>query len=82
MLYEVITPDIESESDFGDNDNNPDVDNDEFTLDDYYEDEEIPTYKLNTNNYSKDDKYVDVPFSVGTSFHESLQEQLSLTDLS
>jgi len=82
LELESDSPDIESESDFGDNDNNPDVDNDEFTLDDYYEDEEIPTYKLNTNNYSKDDKYVDVPFSVGTSFHESLQEQLSLTDLS
>ena len=33
---------------------NNDVDNDEFTFDDYYnEDEDIPSYKLNTNNYSK-----------------------------
>ncbi|WP_319482653.1 RNA polymerase factor sigma-54 [uncultured Draconibacterium sp.] len=62
-------------------DNNSDVDNEEFSMDDYYEDEEIPTYKLNINNYSKDDKYIDVPFSVGTSFHESLNEQLGLADL-
>ena len=56
-----------------------DVDNDEFTFDDYYnEDEDIPSYKLNTNNYSKDDIYVDIPFSVGTSFHEFLYEQLGM----
>ena len=56
-----------------------DVDSDEFTFDDYYnEDEDIPTYKLNTNNYSKDDIYVDIPFSVGTSFHEFLYEQLGM----
>ncbi len=60
-----------------------DVDNDEFTFDDYYaEDEDIPSYKLNTNNYSKDDKYVEVPFSVGTTFHEFLSEQLRMVSLS
>ncbi len=59
-----------------------DVDNDEFTLDDYYdEDEDIPAYRLNANNYSKDDKYVDIPFSVGTTFHEFLLEQLGVADL-
>jgi RNA polymerase sigma-54 factor len=61
-----------------DADPNNDVDNDEFTFDDYYEDEEIPSYKLNTNNFSKDDVYVDIPFSVGTSFHEFLYEQLGM----
>lgn len=62
--------------------NDSDVDNDEFTLDDYYdEDEDIPAYRLNVNNYSKDDKYVDIPFSVGTTFHEFLLEQLGVADL-
>ncbi|RIJ49410.1 RNA polymerase sigma-54 factor [Maribellus luteus] len=73
---------LDEGSDLQDQEDNRDVDNEEFTIDDYYEDDEIPTYKLNTNNYSKDDKYIDVPFSVGTSFHESLTEQLSLSDLS
>lgn len=60
-----------------------DADNDEFTFDDYYaEDEDIPSYKLNANNVSKDDKYVEVPFSVGTTFHEFLYEQLSMVSLS
>lgn len=64
-------------------DTEKDVDNDEFTFDDYYsEDEDIPSYKLNTNNVSKDDKYVEVPFSVGTTFHEFLYEQLSMISLS
>lgn len=62
--------------------NETDVDNDEFTLDDYYdEDDDIPAYRLNANNYSKDDKYVDIPFSVGTTFHEFLLEQLGVADL-
>jgi RNA polymerase sigma-54 factor len=59
-----------------------DVDNDEFTFDDYYaEDEDIPSYKLNAKNYSKDEKYIDIPFSVGTTFHEFLYEQLGLVSL-
>ncbi len=82
LELESDNPDLDNDQDYSDNDNDQDRDNDEFTIDDYYEDDEIPTYKLNTNNYSKDDKYVDIPFSVGTSFNESLQEQLSLTDLS
>ena len=67
---EVVSQESEAEKD---------VDGDEFTIDDYYaEDEDIPTYKLNTNNFSKDDKYIDIPFSVGTTFHEFLSEQLRM----
>jgi RNA polymerase sigma-54 factor len=55
--------------------------NDEFSLEDYIEDDEIPNYKLNSSNYSKDDKYEDIPFSVGVSFHENLESQLGLRKL-
>lgn len=59
-----------------------DADDEEFSFDDYLnEEEEIPSYKLSANNYSKDDKYVDIPFSVGTSFNEFLYEQLGLVNL-
>ena len=51
---------------------------DEFSLDDYIDDEEMPSYKLSTNNYSKDDKKPDIPFSAGSSFHEHLNRQLGL----
>jgi RNA polymerase sigma-54 factor len=57
-------------------------DNDEFSLEDYMnEEDDIPDYKLATNNYSKDDKNIEIPFSAGTSFFESLYEQLGLSDL-
>ncbi|HZH70868.1 MAG TPA: RNA polymerase factor sigma-54 [Mariniphaga sp.] len=60
-----------------------DVDNDEFSFDDYLnEEDEVPSYKTSTNNYSKDDKYVDIPFSAGITFHESLYDQLGMTSLS
>ena len=57
-------------------------DPDEFSIDDYMNDEDIPSYKLNANNYSKDDKKENIPFSVGTSFHEHLQNQIGLRNLS
>lgn len=60
-----------------------DSDDDEFSFDDYLtDDDEIPSYKTSTNNYSKDEKYVDIPFSVGVTFHESLYEQLGMVSLS
>jgi RNA polymerase sigma-54 factor len=55
--------------------------NDEFSLEDYLNEEDIPNYRLNANNYSKDDKQVEMPYSSGLSFHDSLIEQLGLTSL-
>jgi len=54
---------------------------DEFSLADYLNEEDIPSYRLSANNYSKDDKLVDMPYSSGISFHDSLIEQLRLADL-
>ena len=54
---------------------------DEFSLEDYLNDEDIPGYRLSANNYSKDDKLVDMPYSSGISFHDSLIEQLGLADM-
>lgn len=59
-----------------------DKDDDEFTIADYIEEDEIPDYRLQVNNYSKDEeKRNEIPFSVGASFHEHLESQLSLRDL-
>ncbi len=59
-----------------------DKDQDEFTLDDYIQDDEIPDYRLQANNYSKDDdKKAEIPFSAGSSFHEHLEAQLGLRDI-
>ena len=56
-------------NDFGDED---------FNLDEYISDDDIPDYKLKTNNTSRDDKHEDIPFSAGMTFHENLLEQLGL----
>lgn len=57
-----------------------DTDN-EFSIEDYIEDDEIPSYRLNASNISKDDKYEEIPFSVGSSFQENLYTQLGLRNL-
>jgi len=72
-----------SDDDEGPMDEQPDddidtADNDDFSLDDYIDDEETPSYKLVSNNYSKDDKKMDIPYSVGASFHEYLLSQLGV----
>ena len=59
-----------------------DKDQEEFTLDDYIEEDDIPDYRLQEKNYSKnEDKRTEIPFSVGFSFHEHLESQLGLRDL-
>ena len=58
------------------------ADQDEFSLEDYMQDDEIPTYRLQSQNYSKDDKHEEIPFSMGSSFKEQLNDQLGLRKLS
>ena len=58
-----------------------DKDNEEFSVEDYLPDDEIPNYRLTVNNYSPDDKQVDIPFSVGDTFHEFLYEQVGMVML-
>jgi RNA polymerase sigma-54 factor len=59
-----------------------DKDQEEFTIDDYLDDDDIPEYRLQTRNYSKDDeKRMEIPFSSGSSFHEHLEAQLGLREL-
>jgi len=59
-----------------------DKDQEEFSLEDYMDDDDTPSYKLAAQNYSKDDKHEDIPFSGGTTFHEQLISQLGLRILS
>jgi RNA polymerase sigma-54 factor len=75
------SPDDQGEDDAQELRSDEDKDNEEFTVDDYIEDDETPLYKLSTNNYSPDDKQVDIPFSVGDTFHEFLNEQLGMAYL-
>lgn len=55
--------------------------NEEFSIEDYLNDEDMPSYKTSTRNYSKDDKREEIPFSTGSTFHEFLEAQLGLRKL-
>jgi len=55
---------------------------DEFDINDYVNEDDIPSYKLKSNNYSSDEDRREVPYASGTSFHENLIHQLSLRDIS
>jgi len=72
----------EDEGDFDDDLNDDGGNNDDMDLEDYMLDDDIPDYRLKVNNTSKDDKREDIPFSIGTTFHEHLIEQLGLQHLS
>ncbi len=55
---------------------------DDFDIDDYYKGEdEIPEYKLQVNNRSRDEERKEIPFSSGITFHELLHQQLGLRHL-
>ncbi|HIA06169.1 MAG TPA: RNA polymerase sigma-54 factor, partial [Flavobacteriales bacterium] len=51
---------------------------DEFDLDDYLQDDDIPSYRLNANNAGKDIDDKTIPISVAKTFHEMLMTQLGL----
>lgn len=49
----------------------------EINVDDYLSDDEVPSYRLNANNYSADDDDKQIPYASGTSFTQHLQTQLN-----
>ncbi len=54
---------------------------DNFSLEDYVKSEDVPAYRLQTNNYSKDDERKEAPISESISFYENLHTQLGLRKL-
>ena len=65
-----------------DEDGAPNTDTDEdISLGDYRTEDDIPDYKFQENNRSKDDKTEDIPFSDSVSFYETLKEQLDMQHL-
>lgn len=57
-------------------DNNDLIDTQDIDIDAYLSDDEIPSYRLNTNNYSADEEEKATPLSGGVSFHETLKLQI------
>jgi len=69
----------ENESDYGDDSNS---DENDINVEDYLSDDDIPDYRLKTNNYSEDDEEKSMPFISGLSFNQFLKNQLSTFSLS
>jgi len=65
-------PDYEQEAKNEDN---------ELNVEDYLSDDDIPDYKLKTNNYSDDDEEKSLPFVSGISFNQFLKNQLTTFSL-
>ena len=59
----------------------PQTDENDFSIDEYYNTDDIPSYKLNSKNFTKTDLKPDIPFSVGSTFQDFLESQLGLRDL-
>ncbi|TYQ00118.1 RNA polymerase RpoN-/SigL-like sigma 54 subunit [Tenacibaculum adriaticum] len=53
------------------------IETDDINIDEYLSDDEYPSYKTQANNYSSDDEEKNVPYAAGTSFHQSLLNQLN-----
>jgi RNA polymerase sigma-54 factor len=71
--------DVQGEDEEEINEEQEEREQDEFALDDYLNDEDIPDYRLQSNNTSKDDeRREEIPFSAGSSFHENLISQFNL----
>lgn len=67
----------EFEDEFGnERDNEINTDEPEIDIDDYLSDDDIPSYRLQANNYSKDDEDRQIPYAAGKSFPEFLKTQL------
>ena len=70
----------ESESEI-DNDNQDEKIENDFELDEYFDEDEYSNYKFNTNNGSGNQDSKEIPFSVGNTIQEFLENQLGLQEI-
>jgi RNA polymerase sigma-54 factor len=61
--------------------NKPVEEDKDFSLNEYSNTDDIPSYRLNANNYTKGELKPDIPFSVGSTFQDYLETQLGLRNL-
>ena len=71
----------EQKEEYEERDDATDIQED-FDFSDYMDDDGTPDYKYNISNHSKDDEDKQIPLSGGKTFHERVENQLSLQNLS
>ncbi|WGH74311.1 RNA polymerase factor sigma-54 [Tenacibaculum tangerinum] len=67
---------LANDTDYDDSGNEK-IEAEDINIDEYLSDDEYPSYKTQTNNYSSDDEDKQIPYAAGTSFHQSLKNQLN-----
>jgi RNA polymerase sigma-54 factor len=78
-LNEEAPEEFASQDDLGDHE---DQEREDFDMDPYLDDDEIPDYKLYANNTSPDEERKEIPYAGGTGFQEYLNAQIGLRNLS
>lgn len=71
----------EDEWEVGERDQNESNDRDDFDIEPYLSDDEIPEYRLYSNNHSSDDEEYQVPITGGITLIEALEDQLHMRTL-
>lgn len=66
---------------FDNNETEEQTQDDEFSLEDYMDEDDIPSYKTSVNNYSKDNDRKEIPHRSTSSLHEDLIRQAGLANL-
>ena len=74
---EDATEDLEEDYSNEEFDDNTQINTEDINVDDYLSDDEIPDYKLHTNNYSADQDDKSIPYASGSSFTQQLTDQLN-----
>ena len=74
---EDATEDLEEGYSNEEFDDNTQINTEDINVDDYLSDDEIPDYKLHTNNYSADQDDKSIPYASGSSFTQQLTDQLN-----
>ena len=77
---------LEMDSDSSDFDDYEDreentIEAEDINVDDYLSDDEIPSYRLQANNYSADDEEAMVPITAGATFTQVLREQFQMVNM-
>ena len=65
---------FDESTDYNENDEN--ANDDEINVEDYLSDDDVPDYKLKSNNHSADDEEKNMPFVSGISFNQFLKNHL------
>ena len=69
--------DINDEFDASYEEDHDSISAEDINIDDYLSDDEIPDYRLQSNNYSADSEEKVIPYAAGVSFHQYILSQLN-----